>query len=232
MRVTVMVQKAQMPIVRLFLFGILASIPVNALVPTQAIHLFIDPDLLRDATLQQWGSEATEIVRSAETRLCMEMKSANKGATCLDFNNVMVSEFDPGLQAQIRQAARAGTPKGTVEKPAVDLLWRQSDQSERRIYLVRALRYCGGAGDRAGCSLLGGRVTIIGLGGIFRGSPSQPKDVVDEHGITLLHELGHQCDLYDLEDPTYLMYIGAPLPRRATRLGRYESAFFDRLLPQ
>jgi hypothetical protein len=154
--------------------------------------------------------------------LCTELKKDDPN----DFTNcglgfsVTVTRFDPDLEDGVRQANRRGAPKGIFEQSSVDFLLTQIVPTERRIFILYDLPYCGHRGDFAGCTIALGPNTILALDGINQ------MLYLDRHAITLAHELGHQVDLYDRLDPGLLMYYS---PQTGKKLEHAEAEYFVRL---
>jgi hypothetical protein len=191
----------------------------------QPLHFFVEDALIRAAPLEQWNNQLSRIVAVADLMLCHEMKRAEKASTCdLSLRGaVRVTPFDRSLEDGLHRAWPDAPPAGAVNQDGLNFLFEQEDESERRIYVVWRLLWCGGEPLNAeACTRVAGRTTVI----------ARPySQSANDNAITLLHELGHQVGLGDGPDPRTLMYSGRPRPRLGTLLNAAEARHFRRLLP-
>lgn len=214
----------------------LCCAPLSAFKASEPIHFFIDQSLLdKSGDSRPWENGLDTVVQQATDTLCRAMNSAEKtlSSACeVEFNRVIVSPMADSIEKDVRDRAEAGAPLGSLGQQAVEYLLGLRDPAEHRIYVVPEIRSCAGIVISpsqhsnvhiAGCSHSFGN-TLIAIGGLE--DLNAARLVANTH--TVLHELGHQVDLYDREQAGYLMYRFA---NPGTKLDPGESGYFQRLLP-
>lgn len=198
---------------------------------TQPLHIIIQADVLNGQGLQRWQMPIKDIVGMAQDVLCEEMKHAvrrDAGECDLELGPVTVSALDADTERRIRGT---GTQSGTIDDKGVKYLLEQggSPGRERRVYIVQGLTYCGTPAPAhrsfAGCTHDASNNSILALLGI---EEIATMDARRECALDLLHELGHQVDLYDRPQTDHLMH-GDKVTRTGSLLDVGERKYFLRL---